>query len=454
MLRIQSRYGADSVMLDAKIQLGRSRSGSGVLRGPDPDTASQGTYKVANNTSPQGFSEITTSGSTLNGNKRLQFAQGRPMSKDASGSGANWSTGTTSAKQSLRMTDVESRFFFTGTVAPTDMSRATDKREKDRMGVFGTSNSYAGSYGRVTSESIGRDLNPLGRGGGRAFVAGALRMGGIAPQLPFNFIIGGTGNSINNPGCKGCGDPQVTPPPDVGGNGGGESAGGGDTRDYSCVDEWMALHGEEMQHRECYTCNCRLEDCDLCSKSEWQADPHGCFDRYCECRENNLELPPCCWGLNIAGEMLQGGCGPLSCSCLAKMPRYFRCCLLEHQVTRGWYTFTCNHPQFLTGHCKAKSYSYHNMLLHRFSGIDVFDCLRRCYSYATALLLLNPKRKFSCVASPYITTRISTLYTCLLDNSSNPICKSIACRTDCMKQAVRKNWTANVTQIGPFLYCL
>jgi len=46
------------------------------------------------------------------------------------------------------------------------MSRATDAREKERLGIFGTSVAYAGSYGRVTSQPIGRDLNPLGRGDG------------------------------------------------------------------------------------------------------------------------------------------------------------------------------------------------------------------------------------------------------------------------------------------------
>jgi hypothetical protein len=38
-------------------------AGSAVLRGPDLDTASHSTYKLPTNTSPQGYSEITTSGS-------------------------------------------------------------------------------------------------------------------------------------------------------------------------------------------------------------------------------------------------------------------------------------------------------------------------------------------------------------------------------------------------------
>ena len=36
---------------------------------------------------------------------------------------------------------------------------------------------YAGSYGRVTSERIGRDLNPLVRGDGSAYVGGGEHAG-------------------------------------------------------------------------------------------------------------------------------------------------------------------------------------------------------------------------------------------------------------------------------------
>ena len=78
------------------------------------------------------------------------------------------------------------------------MSRATDAREKDRIGIFGTGLSYAGSYGRVTSESIGRDLNPLGRGKGQSLLAGTLNLGQILPWFPKSISFLGTGNSINN----------------------------------------------------------------------------------------------------------------------------------------------------------------------------------------------------------------------------------------------------------------
>ena len=90
------------------------------------------------------------------------------------------------------------------------LGTATDAREASRIGIFGTSNSYGGSYGRVTNEALGRDLNPLGRGGGEALVAGMLNVGTIAPEIPKAVLGGGSqGNSVNNPcprgGCGGGG---------------------------------------------------------------------------------------------------------------------------------------------------------------------------------------------------------------------------------------------------------
>jgi len=90
-----------------------------------------------------------------------------------------------------------------GTVSSSDMDRVTDSREKGRIGIFGTTQSYAGSSGRVTHELIGRDLNPLGRGDGNAYVAGALNLGRISPRLPQSSAYPGTGNSVNN--CGQCG---------------------------------------------------------------------------------------------------------------------------------------------------------------------------------------------------------------------------------------------------------
>jgi hypothetical protein len=55
-------------------------------------------------------------------------------------------------------------------------ARATDAREKGRIGITGTAYAYAGASGRVTSEALGRDLNPLGRGDGQAVVT--IRQGG------------------------------------------------------------------------------------------------------------------------------------------------------------------------------------------------------------------------------------------------------------------------------------
>jgi hypothetical protein len=81
-----------------------------------------------------------------------------------------------------------------------DLSRLTDAREKGRIGIFGSALSYAGAYGRVTSESLGRDLNPLGRGNGGSYVAGGLNLGRSNPRLPMNTSPGGWGNSVNN-GC-------------------------------------------------------------------------------------------------------------------------------------------------------------------------------------------------------------------------------------------------------------
>jgi len=180
------------------------------LRSPNPDTASQSGYNysvggsdVAGGGGAGGASPMRRSfvSPTTEGDQRHVFGQGRPMAKDASGSGASWYQGTLSAAQNANQNIVESRLFFTGTTGMSgglDLSRSTDAREKGRLGLFGTSESYAGSYGRVTSEPIGRDLNPLGRGDGFGYVAGALLVARLAPWLPKNIALSGTGNSVNN----------------------------------------------------------------------------------------------------------------------------------------------------------------------------------------------------------------------------------------------------------------
>jgi hypothetical protein len=185
-----------------------SHSHMGPLYSPNADaTPSQKAYNVAaggadesggggaGGMTPQKRTFINP---TTEGNQRHEFSQARPMAKDSSGSGANWAMGITSQRTGATGYPVESRLMFEGTVSSTDMSLATDAREKQRIGVFGTDLSYAGSYGRVTSESIGRDLNPLGRGAGQALVGGEVALGSLWRQVPKGIAYLGRGNSINN----------------------------------------------------------------------------------------------------------------------------------------------------------------------------------------------------------------------------------------------------------------
>ena len=179
----------------------------GPLRSPNADTASQTGYNIAAGGADEsgggGAGGMTPQRRTFlsptsEGDQRHLFGQGRPMAKDSSGSGSNWATGTQSLQTVLGQSAVTSRLFFEGALSSTDMSRVTDAREKQRIGLFGTGSSYAGSYGRVTSESIGRDINPLGRGMGQALVAGALNLGMFLPRLPMRTPCRSTGNSVNN----------------------------------------------------------------------------------------------------------------------------------------------------------------------------------------------------------------------------------------------------------------
>ncbi len=180
---------------------GGQQDHSAPLFSPNADTAGQQGYNVARAQSPQ---QATWTAPTTAGDDKLLYGQGRPMAKDAVGGGTAFAEGLTSTEGAVT---VESRLFFDGTVASSssanDLSRATDAREKVRIGILGSALSYAGSYGRVTSESIGRDLNPLGRGDGSAYVAGGMNLGRISPALPWNSSPGGWGNSVNN-GCVDC----------------------------------------------------------------------------------------------------------------------------------------------------------------------------------------------------------------------------------------------------------
>jgi hypothetical protein len=200
---------------------GAQNAGYGNLFGPNSDTASQNAYTV----NASGGTGIPNRRTFINpsteGDKRELWGQGRPMGKD---SNTAWSTGTISQPANTHMNPVTSRLVFEGTVSSTDLSRITDMREKGRIGIFGTGFSYAGASGRVTSESIGRDLNPLGRGDGMAYVGGGQNIGGsaqnlgpICPKLPKARTVSGTGNSVNNliggsNDCVGCCQYQIVGP--------------------------------------------------------------------------------------------------------------------------------------------------------------------------------------------------------------------------------------------------
>ena len=204
---------------------GTSNSHNSPLKSPNPDTASQSGYNSADFYTPQRRSFLSP---TTEGDKRELYAQGRPQAKDSSGSGANWYLGTKSDRQVILQPDVESRLFFEGTVTATDMSRATDLREDSRLGIIGSALSYRGANGRVASEAIGRDLNPLGRGDGAYYFAGGMAFGGMQPFLPARLggVLGG-GNSSNDSdnwagGTLPAGPPQSggSPGSGVGGHGG------------------------------------------------------------------------------------------------------------------------------------------------------------------------------------------------------------------------------------------
>jgi len=180
------------------------------VKSPNADTASTAAFNIANDKTPQ---RRTFSNPTTEDDQRNLYGQGKVMPKDSSGSGANWGTGIASDDPNGVLNPMNSRLDFDGTVAPTDLDRATDAREKGRIGIFGSALAYAGSSPRVTSETIGRDINPLGRGSGMALVGGELNLGRIAPTMPLTTANPGTGSSINNQGCAagGCGGSTLPP---------------------------------------------------------------------------------------------------------------------------------------------------------------------------------------------------------------------------------------------------
>ena len=218
---------------------GASYSYNAPVKSPNADTASQDAYNLANAKTPQ---RRTWQSPTSAGDERNLYGQGKPMAKDSSGAGLDWSEGITSDTPDATVLTLESRLDFDGTVAPTDLSRATDAREKGRIGIFGSQLSYAGSSGRVTSEPLGRDLNPLGRGDGGAYVAGAVNLGVIAPRLPGSRASGGNGNSVNN--CGQCGG---------GGNGDGCGSGSSSSQRPDVLHSHY-YNSKEFDPKKCHWC--------------------------------------------------------------------------------------------------------------------------------------------------------------------------------------------------------
>ena len=211
--------------------------------------------------------------------ERHLLGQGKALAKDSSGSGANWCTGIGSADPLGVLNPMSSRLDFDGTVTATDMDRATDAREKGRIGILGSALSYAGSSPRVTSEKIGRDVNPLGRGGGAALVGGQLNLGRIAPRLPQNKAAGGSGSSVNNQGQSGsCPVPEC--------EGGGKYA----YKFYTsgCFFWWLQNWSPELRMDE-DICACNDRPCIVtrvdcgCSLEEWVEMPECCMCMACTC---------------------------------------------------------------------------------------------------------------------------------------------------------------------------
>ena len=206
-------YDGSSTYAEVWHWAGAQNAHAAPVKSPNPDTASQAAFNIANDKTPQ---RTTWQNPTTAGDERNLYGQGKPMAKDSSGSGSDWSTGLESESPDSVAVTLNSRFDFDGTVTATDLDRATDAREKGRIGIFGSALSYAGSSGRVTSEPLGRDVNPFGRGSGAALVGGAMNLGQLFPALPASQAKSGTGDSINNCGqCGGggCGDSFLPPKP-------------------------------------------------------------------------------------------------------------------------------------------------------------------------------------------------------------------------------------------------
>jgi hypothetical protein len=247
---------------------------------------------------------------TTAGDAKLEYGQGRPMSKDAANlAGAQFSVGEASVDAATGTVTVASRLFYHGTVAgggsANDLSRLTDAREKGRIGILGSALSYAGLAGRVTSESIGRDLNPLGRGDGRAYVAGALNLGRIAPRLPGNLAATGTGTSVNNCGQRG---PGIDGPAGGGDGGGGTEVSCGCNRCCNFVVGWRSCPVAREDIDPC------AGVCDLCDN----AGAADCMDATCACLKcewDKCRADPCCIAPPFEDALCKNGCCCPGCSC-------------------------------------------------------------------------------------------------------------------------------------------
>jgi len=163
---------------------------------------------------------------------------------------------------------------------------ATDAREKGRIGILGSALAYAGSSPRITSEKIGRDVNPLGRGSGMALVGGQLNLGRIAPRLPQGKAVGGSGSSVNNSCGIGGGCGGIVPPgggesgePREGGNPptGGSKQGFPDNLWNDCLAAWLQRIREYCNAR-----GIRISELH-CKQKRWLN---------CSCVIRGREIPP------------------------------------------------------------------------------------------------------------------------------------------------------------------
>jgi hypothetical protein len=331
---------------------GAQNGGYGNLFGPNSDTASQNAYTL----SAAGGAGIPNRRTFINpsteGDKRELWGQGRPMGKD---SNTAWSTGTVSQAANTHMNPVVSRLAFEGTVSSTDYSRITDMREKGRIGIFGTGFSYAGSSGRVTSESLGRDLNPLGRGDGMAYVGGgqnvgvsAGNLGKISPRLPDAAVNSGSGNSINN-GCSNCPvgvpppsgnppggsppPPQQPPtnppgdqPPSMGPPDGHEivSPDGLHAMNLNCYLAWKASWNDDpLGYQYCRPCiMLTLSRCGYPTAGDWVLTPEQALQDYCTC---NLAGNDCVYGTTPHGTSCAPPLGCIDCGKYAGSPNACPC---------------------------------------------------------------------------------------------------------------------------------